>query len=70
MISKQDGKLGENNIAKRKQNKLRTSQEQEERVDEEMQRQSQEESLDLPDFLKIIAALNFWEEEKRGAPGR
>lgn len=70
MISKQDGKLGENNIAKRKQNKLRTSQEQEERVDEEMQRQSQEELLDLPDSWKIIAALNFWEGKKRGASGR
>ena len=59
MSSKQDGKLWENNIAKRKQNKLRTSQEQEERVDEEMQRHSQEELLDLPDFSYIIAALNF-----------
>ena len=59
MSSKQDGKLGENNIAKRKQNKLRTSQEQEERVDEEMQRQSQEELLELPNFSNIIAALKW-----------
>ena len=59
MSSKQDGKLGENNIAKRKQNKLRTSHEQEERVDEEMQRQSQEELLELPNFSIIIAALKW-----------